>query len=70
MGTLHVGSLGGNPGGDCYRSNLNHCFVGYEEILFEALDRYDEALLGQRRFSRESFFGAKNMWFLLYEHAT
>eukprot|EP00434_Breviolum_minutum_P042855 symbB.v1.2.038163.t1/scaffold5853.1/size23085/2 len=23
---------------------------GYEEILFEALDRYDEALLGQRNF--------------------
>ena len=34
----------------------HHCVVGYEEILFEALDRYDEALLGQRRFSRESFF--------------
>lgn len=48
----------------------HHCVVGYEEILFEALDRYDEALLGQRRFSRESFFGAKHMWFLLYEHAT
>ena len=32
--------------------------VGYEEILFEALDRYDEALLGQRRFpGKDDFFG-------------
>lgn len=38
----------------------HHCAVGYEEILFEALDRYDEALLGQRRFSRECFFFGQN----------